>query len=87
MHEKYNFSNSKYISCFVMGYILSYFWGEDGVPLKENKFAFTLIIPWLFGSIGAYPLFRYVTPESVAFSVGHIFLGEFFRILSILMLT
>lgn len=87
MGEKYSFSNSKYIACFCMGYGVSFFWGRDGVPLRETKFAFLLMMPWLFGSIGASLLIRVITPASVGMSIAHIFLGQFFRVLSVLLLT
>jgi hypothetical protein len=73
--EKYSFSNAKYIACFCMGYSLNRFWGDEGVPLKETKAIFQLMMPWLFGSIGASLLVRVVTPQSVAFSIAHIFVG------------
>jgi hypothetical protein len=87
MGEKYSFSNSKYIACFIMGYTVSFFWGATGVPVKETKIAFLLMMPWLFGSIGSVLLIRLVTPASVGYAIAHIFLAQAFRIGSILLIT
>lgn len=87
MGEKYSFSNAKYIACFIMGYAVSFFWGPNGVPIKETRIAFLLMMPWLFGSIGAVLLVRLITPASVGFSILHIILGSVFRIIAVLLLT
>lgn len=73
--EKYSLSNMKYIACFCMGYTLNRIWGDDGVPLYETKMIFQTMMPWLFGSIGASLQIKVITPQSVAFSISHIFLG------------
>jgi NhaP-type Na+/H+ or K+/H+ antiporter len=45
------------------------------------------MMPWLFSSIGASLQLKLITPQSVAFSISHIFLGQFFRFLAVLLLT